>query len=361
MAVSRRALLGSVAAGLCGARLETSATDGGAPERRRAQAFETRLEAARAQRRHPLPEHKANGDEARFGPSRIASYSKGLPHNALGEVDPHAYASLVAALSSGSHEDLELVPMGCANPRRLVNPQAGLAFDLEGADSHHLAIPPAPAFTSAEQAAELVELYWMALLRDVPFAQYATNADAHAAAADLSRLSGFAGGQVTPATLFRGLSPGDLEGPYVSQFLLRPVPFGAQMIEPRLRTLLPGVDHMIDYEEWLAIQNGCEPTTADRFDSARPFIRNSRDLAQWVHVDVLYQAGLDAMLILLIPPDASDEITGGGLGAPLNPGNPYNHSRTQAGFGTFGAPAIATLVAEVATRALTDRHFLLQR
>ena len=36
----------------------------------------------------------------------------------------------------------------------------------------------------------------------------------------------------------------------------------------------------------------------------------------------------------------------------MNPGNPYNTSRTQTGFGTFGPPHFASLLAEVATRAL---------
>jgi hypothetical protein len=67
---------------------------------------------------------------------------------------------------------------------------------------------------------------------------------------------------------------------------------------------------------------------------------------------VLYQAYFNAMLIMLQPPDASDQVTGGGMGVPLNPGNPYLKSRNQMGFGTFGAPAIATAVAEIATGAL---------
>ena len=45
-----------------------------------------------------------------------------------------------------------------------------------------------------------------------------------------------------------------------------------------------------------------------------------------------------------------------GTGAPFDEGNPYNppnpHSRTQAGFGTFGGPHVLSLVTEVATRAL---------
>ncbi len=191
----------------------------------------------------------------------------------------------------------------------------------------------------------------MALLRDVPFGQYATHPLAGAAASELSRLSDFRGpriaGQVTPETLFRGFTPGDLTGPYLSQFLLHSVPFGAQTIEQRLQTVVPGVDYLTTESEWLDIQNGHVPLLSGQFESERPaYIRNGRDLGQWVHIDVLFQAYFNAMLLLLTPP------AGGGMGAPLNPGNPYNGSRTQIGFGTFGGPAIATLVAEVSTRAL---------
>ena len=53
-----------------------------------------------------------------------------------------------------------------------MDPGSGYAYDLEGTDSHQLGLPPAPAFASAQQAGEMVELYWMSLLRDVNFANY---------------------------------------------------------------------------------------------------------------------------------------------------------------------------------------------
>ncbi len=322
------------------------------------QAYHIRQEAAQMERDLPLPDHPTNGDEERY-PNKIGNFSKGLPHNTLGEVDLNAYDALIHALSTGQPADFETIPLGCPDltrQRKLVNPQAGLAFDLEGADSHHLAIPPAPAFSSAEEAGEMAELYWMALVRDVPFTDYDTNPLTRAAAADLSRLSDFrgptAGGQVTPGTLFRGFTPGDLIGPYLSQFLLRPVPCGAQHINQLIRTVLPGIDYMTRYPAWLDVQNGCTPSRSNEFDPIPRFLRNGRDLAQWVHMDVLFQAYFNACLILVTPPDPSDPFTRGGLGAPLTSGNPYNQSLTQVGFGTFGAPHIWTLVAEVATRAL---------
>ena len=73
------------------------------------------------------------------------------------------------------------------------------------------------------------------------------------------------------------------------------------------------------------MHNGFTPLSGVTFDPTRRYIRNGRDLGQWVHVDVLYQAYFQAAMQLLTPPDPSDPITGGGLGAPLNPGNPYKN------------------------------------
>ena len=67
------------------------------PARRRSQAFEIRVDAARRERAIPLPIHLTNGDEEQY-PNRIGSYSKGLPHDELGIVDPNAYNAFLAAL-----------------------------------------------------------------------------------------------------------------------------------------------------------------------------------------------------------------------------------------------------------------------
>jgi len=112
-------------------------------------------------------QHPNNQDESIY-PNKIGSYSKGLTHNNDGTVVLSAYTALLKALDSGKQADFNAIPLGAT--RKLTNPQAGLAFDMEGPDSHALVQPPAPAFASREQAAEISENYWMALLRDVPFA-----------------------------------------------------------------------------------------------------------------------------------------------------------------------------------------------
>src|SRR5262249_1197453 len=153
------------------------------------------------------------------------NFTKGLPHpGGLGHVDPAAYRAMVRALTSGNPADFEAIPMGApvGNRRRFVSPQAGLAFDLEGPDAQALAIPPAPRIDSAEIAAEMAELYWMALVRDVAFTDYPVDATVAQAVASMNTFSDFRGpklaGNVTADTLFRGITPGDLTGPYISQF-----------------------------------------------------------------------------------------------------------------------------------------------
>ncbi len=313
---------------------------------RRARAAAIRHRAELFNRKLPIQDHPTSGDEELY-PNRIGNYSKGLPHDGLGEVERAAYEQLLNALSTGAHEDFEHITMGCpslADQRKLVNPKAGLAFDLQGTDSRQFTMRAAPALASSEAAGEAVELYWMALLRDVNFLDYDTDSDAHAAAADLSAMSDFRGpklrGKVTTGTLFRDKLPGCLAGPYVSQFLWLDTPFGAEFVERRMRTLVSGIDYLTSFPDWLAAQDGCSPQQTDALDPVRCYIRNGRDLAQWVHVDVLFQAYFNAMLILL------------GMNAPLSPGNPYIDSRTMQGFGTFGGPHVATITCEPATRAL---------
>jgi hypothetical protein len=316
-------------------------------QRRTYQAYRLRVDAAHSERSIPVPPHRDNGDENLY-PNRIGSFSKGLAHDQFGEVEPDSYASLLAALESCDPADFEKIVIGGNVP--LIDPQSGLAFDLEGTDSHQLSIPPAPALASAWRAGEAVEVYWQALLRDVPFSQYATSPLAAAAIADLNRLSDFRGprdsatGRVTAATLFRGFAEADLVGPYLSQYLLQPFDYGAIPVIQRIVTDLPrdtgGTDFMIDFPSWLAVQNGQGPFSPRAVDPTPRYIRSGRDMTAYVHVDVLYQEYLNACLYLL---DA---------GAPLNPGNPYNHSRTQTGFGTFGVPQVKALLAEVSTRAL---------
>ncbi|MBE9076802.1 phosphoesterase [Romeria aff. gracilis LEGE 07310] len=334
------------------------------PAERRNEAFERRVCAARAQQAEVHPVHMNNGDDEKYA-DRRASFTKGMLHDPeTGLADRAAYESLLNALKSGVPEAFDRIRL--SGDRKLVNPQAGLAFEVAGGDNHAFTVPPAPKFNSQEEAAEIVENYWMALLRDVPFDEYAITGGAKDAAEELTDFgSEFKGAKddstlrVTPKTLFRGLTPGDKVGPYISQFLMLPVPFGAQGYNQQMLTPKPKIDFVTDWNEYIVVQNGAErgfkldKDNSDKsdFDPCPVYIRNGRDLSQWVHIDVLFQAYFNAMLILLQGPNHPTPVLGG-LRAPKNPGNPYLRNATQDAFGTFGDPYIAATLCEVATRAL---------
>ncbi|HSE63407.1 MAG TPA: vanadium-dependent haloperoxidase [Thermoanaerobaculia bacterium] len=352
--VDRRSFLGQIGIGAASIAGLTAATPQGgtppsgknpgslldSPASRTARSYEVRMRAAELARNRAVVTQTPNGEETLY-PARIASFSKGLPHNAFGEVEASAYDSYLEALSTGNAARLEAIPMGMG--RKLTNPLAGMAFDLEGPDAHHLAQAPAPTIASGEGGSELGEVYWMALCRDVHFSDYGASTVVADAAADMSRFPDFRGpkaaGRVTPETIFRGSTPGDLVGPYLSQFLWQGFHMGALTVNQRVWTLPAGTEYLYRYEDWLAAQNGFEDYSYP-LDSSPRYIRNLRDLGQWVHVDALYQAYHQACLILL------------DIGAPFAGGMPYRESSTQIGFGTFGGPHILSLVTEVATRAL---------
>jgi membrane-associated phospholipid phosphatase len=323
----------------------------GADDRLRA-AYDARIAAARAQQRPRAARSVANGDERRYG-SPFATYGKGLPHTANGEVDTRAHAALVSALASGDARHLESVPV--PGPVRLVNPCASFAFNLEGADGHALGIDTPPAFASEIQAAEACELYCQALTRDVPFSEYGTNPSIAAACRELSSLRAFAGPragvEVTPATIFRGSTSGDLRGPYVSQFLLKEFSYGAIRLVQHVRTDTPGLDYLTGWDEWLAVQNGAAGVA--RHAGPYRHIRTARDLAAYVQLDFSYQAFLTACLVL-IEMEGTTDVRRPYKGAPYDAANPYRVSKNQSGFSTFGAPHALDLVARVANLAL--RH-----
>lgn len=310
------------------------------PATRSERAYRARLRAAQFVRDAAAPRTPPNGDEERY-PQRWGSYSKGLMHDDLGQVDPNVYSTYLRALESGRHEELEQVPLG--GYLKLSDPQAAFSVDLTGPDATQLPIPAPPALASAELASEMVELYWQALLRDVPFAQFDSHPLVRQAAEELSSLKDFRGpregGAVTPATLFRGLTAGGRRGPYVSQFLLRDVPMTPIRVAQKIRTAVPGRDYMTATGEWLNIQNG-QLAGVNTFDDTPRYVRNGRDVGEYVHRDFTYQAGLCAGLMLLK------------MSAPLDGAIPYHHSLTQGGFVTFGPSDILHLVATVANLSL---------
>jgi hypothetical protein len=319
------------------------------PAARLKKAEKIRVAAAKADKH--LATQKDNGDETLY-PEKWGSYSKGLAHDAKGDVKVRFYNGMLRALKTGAEADFGMIALGGVVP--LVDPRAGLAFTLEGGDPQSFELQAAPPLASAWRAGEAVEAYWMALLRDVSFSEYGSHPLAQAAITDISKLSDFRGpkqaGTVTAKTLFRGFTPGDLVGPYVSQFLLKPFDYGALRIDQTFQTYRPKLDYMTEFADWLAVQNGqaTDPLAA----RTRPFgenavgparyLRDGRGLSAYVHADLCFEPYLNACLVLLTQRQST----------PYNEGNPYDTNLTQAGFGTFGSAHAKTQISTVAALAL---------
>ena len=193
--------------------------------------------------------------------------------------------------------------------------------------------------------------------------------------------------QLDLQTVFRGSSPGVEVGPYLSQFLLigntdinqdangkgggsvadGQIVYGVLQIDQRVPVATPKQDYMTDLHKYVEVQRGLRPDretyVADKAENcgncpraARRFISTPRDLATYVHYDALYEAYLNACIILL------------GMGTPFDPGfdqlsggNTFlagmTTRRNAGGFALYGGPHILNLVTEVATRALKAVRF----
>lgn len=362
----------------------------------------------------------------RPAPSYLANFTKGLRHDEqTGLVcNPEDYKLFVKGIDSGDEMDIQKIPLGpdgytgdklnkCRElesgnrpwksekakknnvPVRAWESQgAGLTFDLEGPDAQAVTMPPAPEVGSDELASEIAEVYAMAILRDVPFTKivdesgqfYLTAKDKEAGIpagkvsevidllnrqkwfnkedccdltdAERNRLRGPFKGN----TVFRGITPGDNVGPYISQFFLAGntgingndaergpeqglVTYGAVNIDHRVRVATPCVDYMQTWNDWFDVQEGADLRGLESYikEPGRRFITTPRDLATYVHYDALYEAYLNACLYML------------SSGTPFDPGLPFlreDFVDKQQGFAQFGGPHILSLVTEVATRAL---------
>ncbi len=309
--------------------------------RRRNEARKVRREAARERFEETVNNHPNNGDESLY-PNKIGNYSKALPHDANGVVAGYAYNALLNAMQTGNPADFDIIPLG--GTVRQANPQAALAFSLDSADSNALPIAVPPAYSSETEGAEMAEVYWQAVTRDIPFADYATDATVGAAVTDLKRFARFK--NVTRNTLFRGETAGDVVGSYISQFLYKPITQGPRVVEQKLKVPVANVNFMTNYSEWLNVQNGFAPTGAFVFDPMTRFIRNGRDLGEWVHRDYSFQGFLDAALILL-----------GFGGGALADSNPYKTSINQGGFVQFGGPHVLDMVSRAGLLGLKAAWF----
>lgn len=181
----------------------------------------------------------------------------------------------------------------------------------------------------------------------------------------------------TTSNIFRGEGEDTWATPFLSQFMVMGsggksrkladrakghINYGAQHIPQEVRVATPEKDYMTGWQEWLNVQNGLNArdtlpssgTGAEFIDDAYRPIARMRDLATYVHDDALYQAYLNAALILLSEAyDLDHGLPYHGKAKrkfPFPNAMPGDNNRMP--FALFGAPHLLTLVTEVSSRAL---------
>lgn len=320
-------------------------------------------------------EQENNGDEKTVA-FYASQFTKSFEHGANGlltEQGQESYRQLLKAMKTGNQEDFDAI-VRASGASKLVNPQAALAFSLEGCDTCLFKIPLFPQLASAELAASMMELYLMELCRDVYFAEYGTglNTDANGsggsltndAAAVLQSLgSAFKGarnsnGIVDASVLFRGNSDGDLIGPYTSQFAFLPtitaIPASlggntlgrtGQIKLDQKWSIVNQREFGVSFEDFVAIENGLVPKkyTANDYDPVnRRYFIDGRDWASFIHVDANCESFFYAAYVLF------------SYNFPYCHELPYynNDMPNEAAFATMGMMEMFAMVEDVAGDAI---------
>ena len=304
-------------------------------------ALRIRFRAFRRAQRKRLPRQKPNRDIRRFG--EAFAYSKVLPKDGFSEPNAAQFSVLQRELRRGKFQQFE--DNVASGAKGYKNPLGAHNVDLEGFDATQFTCPPAPDVDSAETAAEMAELYWMAMCRDIPFIDYWTDDTVSAAASDLSNnytdFRGLKEGSlVTPGSLFKGSVPQRLTGPFVSQLLLLPVTTGRLTFDQKQTTSVAGSDWLTRTDFFNFRQGGNRDGNDHVFDTTKRYIRNGRDLAMFVWDDRTFSAYLHAFYILY------------NMGISRDSGNPYTFARASTGFVTGDYPQIMGQLTSVCLPAL---------
>ncbi len=281
-------------------------------------------------------------------PSFAASFTKTFEHDEktglLTEEGKKNYARFVEAIRTGKQTDFDQVKRYAQATIKLVNPQGAYMFSSAGGDSSLFKIEPFFELSSVDAATNMLEVYLMALCRDVFFSDYGTSGgtDVDGKIASLTGTAlkvlrtldkkSYKGprtkeGHIDKTVLFRGTSAGDLIGPYISQFLLMPLKlvfpsasgsqvFPSAAIETKqLRCVAQKREFGVSFKDFVALQNGIVPKTYAATDYDFKKMRypvTGRDLASLTHYDRPFEIYYNTVSLLI------------SYGFPFSKSFPYN-------------------------------------
>lgn len=214
------------------------------------------------------------------------SFSKSFPHDQQGFVDRSLYSPFVTGIKT---QNPDLVRNVIYDERmnqgdlRLTDPMAIFDLDLQGPAKCSYYIPPAEKWNSDQTVAEMLELYEMALCRDISFSLYSTDKRIEEAGHSLSLLRRLVspkdGNKITDRTIFRGNNPSSLRGPYLSQLFFL-------IDQSRTRDTQ---DYNIDPSKFISIYNGNSQDISKETVNTRSNIINLRDGAHWIDNNDFFQ------------------------------------------------------------------------
>jgi hypothetical protein len=143
---------------------------------RRTAAKQVRDDASQMAYDREHPKHRSNGDEQRYATVNYAmSFTKGLEHDPSNGLiqNPNDFRAFRAAIDNGDVDAFTTsVPSALDKKRAWEAPTAGLVYELQGPDAQAVTMDPAPPLGSNELAYEMAEVYELALLHDVPLAEF---------------------------------------------------------------------------------------------------------------------------------------------------------------------------------------------
>ena len=225
-----------------------------------------------------------------------ALFSKGLPHPDQKTPLTATFQQLVSGIQNKNIG--QITSVANAN-KKLVDPYTVVDKEIIGKFKSSYRLDPTPSPFSAQASAELLEVYAMALLRDIPFHQWTTLAQDSSSVVSkvLSDLNSVKqhlngptiNGQITVKSLFRGPCPGELKGPLVSQFLYQPIQLGSLYVEQKYECPSNLKNYMTDVSGFLHIWNGGNPSEPIILKGDSRYLITIRDCANYIHLDQMWQ------------------------------------------------------------------------
>ena len=193
---------------------------------------------------------------------------------------------------------------------------------------------------------EMIEIYAMVLLRNVPFDEYTNENETVKFAVDVLQHAAYFGkptypldkhGKVVPKRLFRWSAPNTFDGPYISQFMLYDCWMGASYLkqcylheaDDLTATTTKGFLKMIQGQTSMRIVPDGRPPS---------YLRSGRGIGSMVHNDPIFSYYFNTLVLALV------------LGIPIEGFDQSDKHVTK--FGDTGPPDMLLIIVTVAKGAM---------